>query len=55
MKSLHRWLLVLGLFICAVGCYIAGSAAGAVVFIILGMVFEGLFWFKLIKTVKRKN
>ncbi|NQZ12548.1 MAG: hypothetical protein HRT35_35795 [Algicola sp.] len=54
MKSLHRWLLLAALFIGAIVCYVAGSTQGAVVFILFGMVFEGLFWFKLIKTVNRK-
>ena len=44
MSLLSRVLLITVCFFAAIACYVFGVPAGGVVFIILGIVFEGLFW-----------
>ncbi len=54
MKSLYRWLILLVLIFTAISFYSYGNATGAFIFIILGFLFEGAFWFKLFDR-KRKS
>lgn len=44
MSSIPRLLLIVVCFFAAIACYVFGAPAGGVAFIILGLVFEGLFW-----------
>ena len=44
MNILWRVLLVVLCFFAAIACYVFGLPAGGVVFFILGILFEGLFW-----------
>lgn len=44
MELLKRTLLTIICFFAAIACYIFGIPAGGIVFLILGLVFEGLFW-----------
>jgi hypothetical protein len=44
MNAISRLLLIVVCFFAAIACYVFGAPAGGVVFIILGLVFEGLFW-----------
>jgi hypothetical protein len=45
MQLLKRIFLTLICFFAAIGCYVFGIPAGGVLFFILGLIFEGLFWF----------
>jgi hypothetical protein len=49
-----RTLAILLLFAAAIAFYALGSAPGAGSLVLLGVVFESLGWFKLIKA-KRRN
>lgn len=49
MKTLYRWILLMALICAALGFYSYGSVTGAFVFIMLGLLFEAAFWFKLFK------
>ncbi|MGB8855442.1 MAG: hypothetical protein WCC58_02095 [Burkholderiales bacterium] len=48
-----RILAILSLFAAAVVFYALGSAPGAGSLLLLGVVFESLGWFKLIKAKRR--
>ncbi len=45
MNMVYRVTLSLFCLVAAIGCYVFGIPVGGVVFFILGLVFEGLFWF----------
>lgn len=47
MNKICRFLILAALLVAAISAYSYGSATGVFVFIILGFVFEGLFWFGL--------
>ncbi|GHF94649.1 hypothetical protein GCM10017161_23630 [Thalassotalea marina] len=55
MKSVYRWLILIALICAAISCYSYGSASGFFVFIVLGLVFEGAFWFKLFESKPKSN
>ena len=56
MNIFKRVILTLLCFFMAIGCYVFGIPAGGAVFFILGIVFEGLFWFGLFgKKSSHKN
>ena len=44
MIRLKRIVLSTLCFVAALACYVFGIPLGGVVFLILGMAFEGLFW-----------
>ena len=48
-------LLTLALLALAVVCYLLGIVAGATVFIVLGLVCELAFWFRLFKRAPRTS
>lgn len=45
MNILLRIALVIGCLFAAIACYAFAIPAGGVVFLFLGLIFEGLFWF----------
>jgi hypothetical protein len=47
-------ILLLFLFV-AIACYAIGIPRGTIVFIILGVIFEGLFWIGLFNRKKRSK
>lgn len=49
MNKIYRFVILAALIIAALSSYSYGSATGVFVFIILGFVFEGLFWFGLFR------
>jgi len=55
MKQLYRWILVFVFLLAALASYSAGSSTGVFLFVILGLVFECMFWFKLFPTKKKSN
>ena len=52
MKIKHRWLVTVGFLALACACYFIGSVAGFGLFLVLGVIFELAFWFKLFKADK---
>lgn len=44
MSTIYRVVLIVGCFFSAIACYVFGVPAGGVVFVVLGVIFEGLFW-----------
>jgi len=47
MSAIIRWGLTAICLFAAIGCYVFGAPAGGIVFLLLGAVFEGLFWFRI--------
>lgn len=45
MNIFIRVALIILFFFAAIACYTFGVPVGGVLFIILGIVFEGMFWF----------
>jgi len=52
VNKLYRFLILAVLIFAALSCYHYGSATGIFVFVILGFIFEGLFWFGLFSKKK---
>ena len=50
-----RFLILVLLIMAAFTAYGYGSSTGTVIFFILGIVFEGLFWFGLLGKKKEKT
>ena len=50
MKKLKRILILMFCFVAATGCYLIGIPAGGAAFLVLGLVFEALFWLGLVGT-----
>jgi|SaaInlV_100m_DNA_5_1039725.scaffolds.fasta_scaffold08050_3 hypothetical protein len=53
MKILTRTLTAVLCLFAAIACYVFGAPVGGVIFIVLGVMFEGLFWAGLFG--QRKN
>ena len=47
MTTLYRVIILLAFLIAAIGCYATGLTVGGTIFLLLGVVFEGLFWMGL--------
>ena len=55
MKTFKRVLLAVFFLFAAIACYVFGFPAGGFVFLLLGLIFEGLFWFGLFGRKKASN
>jgi hypothetical protein len=56
VNKIYRFLILAVLIIAALSSYSFGNSTGVFIFIILGFVFEGLFWFGLFrKSTKSSN
>lgn len=53
MKKLYRWIILALLLFAALSAYSYGNATGVFVFIVLGFLFEGAFWFGLFGKKKK--
>jgi hypothetical protein len=53
MKSITRLATILLFLFAAIVCYAIGLPRGTLVFIVLGVIFEGLFWVGLFN--RKKN
>lgn len=53
MKGIYRILIALVLLIAAIASYSMGIQSGVFLFIILGLVLEGAFWFGMFSAKKR--
>jgi len=48
MEFIKRFIVVIICFFAATACYTFGIPRGGVLFLLAGLVFEGLFWFGLL-------
>lgn len=55
MKGIYRILIALALLVAAITSYSMGVHLGVFLFIILGFVLEGAFWFGLFSIKRRKE
>lgn len=55
MKIMYRVALTVVCFFAAIACYSFGIPAGGIVFLVLGLVFEGLFWTGIFGKKKRAS
>ena len=55
MKGIYRILIALVFLIAAIASYSMGIQSGVFLFIILGLVLEGAFWFGLFSIKSRKE
>ena len=49
-----RWILLFGLLVAAIACYLIGSVKAMGLFLVLGVFLEIAFWLGILKTNKRK-
>ncbi|GAB2512428.1 hypothetical protein [Microbulbifer agarilyticus] len=47
MSTLKRILIAFTCLFAAIACYTFGIPAGGAIFVVLGILLEGLFWFQL--------
>ncbi|UTW49615.1 hypothetical protein [Bacterioplanoides sp. SCSIO 12839] len=52
---IKRFVLMVVCLLAAIGCYTFGIPKGGIAFLLLGLVFEGLFWFGLLGNRKHKK
>ena len=52
MKSSKRLAITLLCLLAALACYLFGVEAGGALFLILGVVFEGIFWARAFRRTK---
>lgn len=55
MKAIYRIVIALVLLAAAIASYSKGIQSGVFLFIILGLVLEGAFWFGLFPIKRRKE
>ncbi len=54
MGILKRILFTIICFFAAIACYVFGIPAGGIAFFLLGLIFEGLFWFGVLGPKSKK-
>ncbi|WP_201276910.1 hypothetical protein [Microbulbifer sp. ALW1] len=52
MKTIKRLLVAVTCLFAAIACYVFGIPAGGALFLILGLLLEGLFWHQLLRRRK---
>ncbi len=52
MSKLYRFSILVLLIVAALSAYSYGSTSGLFVFIIIGFIFEGMFWIRLFRKKK---
>ncbi len=55
MNVISRALLIVVCFFAAIACYVFGIPAGGVAFVVLGVIFEGLFWMGIFGKRKKSS
>ncbi|MFB1036184.1 MAG: hypothetical protein QMC38_12640 [Sinobacterium sp.] len=55
MSTITKWLILLALIFIAISFYSYGNSTGMFIFIILGFLFEGAFWLKLLKRKEKRS
>lgn len=54
MKLSKRFIITVLCLLAAISCYLFGAPTGGALFLILGMVFEGVFWIRVFRRTKVK-
>ncbi|NRA24107.1 MAG: hypothetical protein HRU08_06460 [Oleispira sp.] len=49
MNILKRITITIVCFFAAIACYVFGIPAGGIAFFILGLIFEGFFWYGMLR------
>jgi len=49
LKSARRIIITLFCLLAAIACYVIGIPIGGVLFLVLGIIFEGVFWLRLFR------
>ncbi|MDO8342562.1 MAG: hypothetical protein Q7T48_05130 [Cellvibrio sp.] len=55
MKTITRVIITVACLFAAIGCYAFGVPVGGVVFLLAGLIFEGMFWFGIFGKWKMEN
>ncbi|MDO3385471.1 hypothetical protein QWI17_06410 [Gilvimarinus sp. SDUM040013] len=55
MSAVKRLIIIVGCFFAAVACYMYGVPAGGAIFLVAGLIFEGLFWIGIFGPPKKKR
>lgn len=55
MKGIYRVLIAFFCLFLALACYAFGVPGGGAVFLVLGVLLEGLFWFGILGVRKRNG
>ncbi|MFV8783429.1 hypothetical protein ACNKU7_13520 [Microbulbifer sp. SA54] len=55
MQTFKRLLVAFACLFAAIACYVFGIPAGGAVFLVLGLLLEGMFWFQLTRRRERNN
>lgn len=55
MNIVKRFALIIVCFFAAIACYMYGVPVGGAIFLILGLVFEGLFWTGIFGPPRKKR
>lgn len=53
MNKTKRILVAFACLFAAIACYVFGIPAGGAIFLVLGMLLEGMFWFQLTRKHKQ--
>ena len=53
MRQFKRILIAVACLLAAIGCYVFGIPAGGIAFLVLGVIFEGMFWLSILG--KKRN
>ena len=52
MKTFKRFIVTALCLLAAIFCYVFGVPAGGALFLVLGLIFEGLFWLGIFRRPK---
>lgn len=55
MNKIYRFLILVALVIAALSSYSYGNSTGVFLFVILGFLFEGLFWLGLFRKSRKSS
>ncbi len=55
MKTLHKWIILVGLLFAALVSYSYGFSQGATFFIVVGVVLELTFWIGIFGKKRQSN
>jgi len=54
VNTLKRHIITILFLLLAIACYVLGVPAGGILFFLLGIVFDGVFWIRLFRHGKAK-
>jgi len=53
LKTINRVVISIACLFAAIGCYVFGVPVGGGLFLLAGLVFEGMFWFGIFGKKKK--